>query len=100
MYPMTMRLGYAAALARAAARAAEASISPGERQEHLAGLGELTASRRAVQQARAHLPFQPVDLPTQGRLGQVQGVRGAPEVPMPGEDDEAPHQPQVEIRGG
>jgi hypothetical protein len=43
--------------------------------------------------------FQPVDPPAQGRLGQVQGVRGAPEVLVLGEDGEAPHQPQIKIRG-
>jgi hypothetical protein len=43
------------------------------------------------------LLFEAADLPAQGRLGDVEGLGGAAEVPMLGDDGEVPHQPQVEV---
>ena len=47
---------------------------------------------------REELLFEVADLPAQGRLGGVQGFGGAAEIPVLGDDDETPHQPQVEVR--
>ncbi|MGW7604735.1 MULTISPECIES: hypothetical protein [Streptomyces] len=43
--------------------------------------------------------FQTVDLPTQRRLGDVQGFGGAAAMPVFGDDREAVHQPQIEVHG-
>ncbi len=68
-----------------------------ERQEHLSGLGEPGALRGAVEQPGPHLLFEAADLPAQRGLGEVQ-VRGGPaEVPVPGDDGERAHQPQIEV---
>ena len=72
----------------------------GRRQEDLPGLGELAALRGPVQQARAELLLQALDLPAQRRLGEVQRGGGAAEVPVFGDDGEVAHQPQVEIGRG
>jgi hypothetical protein len=59
----------------------------------------VVAVRRAVQQPGAQLLFEATDLPAQGRLGGVQGLGRAAEVPVLRHDGEAPRQPQVETGG-
>jgi hypothetical protein len=46
------------------------------------------------------LLFQAVHLPAQRRLGDVQGLGGAAEMLVFGDDRETVHQPQVEVNGG
>jgi hypothetical protein len=62
------------------------------RQEDLPGRGEVTALRRAVEQAHTQLHFQTLDLPAQRRLRQLQGGGRPTEVFVLGEDREVPHQ--------
>ena len=63
----------------------------GAGQEECPGIGELAALRGAVDQAGTHLLFEVADLPAQGRLGDVQGLGGAAEVPVLGDHREVPH---------
>jgi hypothetical protein len=65
------------------------------RQEHLAGFGESDTLRAAVEQPGTKILLQMPDLPAEGRLGDMQGGRGAAEVPVVGDHGELPHQPQV-----
>jgi hypothetical protein len=71
----------------------------GPRQENPARVGEPAALRGAVEQPRAQLVLQPLDLPAQRRLREVQRGRGPAEVQLLGHDREVPHQAQVEVRG-
>jgi hypothetical protein len=56
--------------------------------------------RRTVQQASTQLLLEPADLAAEGGLRDAEVIRGATEMPMIGDRDEVPHQPQVEVRRG
>jgi hypothetical protein len=70
----------------------------GAGQEEFTGVGELAAPRGCGRSGGAHLLFEVADLPAQGRLGDVEGLGGAAEVPVLGDHCEVPHQAQVEVR--
>ena len=72
----------------------------GPRQEDLPGLGQPGALRSAVEQARAELLLEAANLTAQGRLGDVECLGGAAEMPVLGDGRELPHQPQIEVRYG
>src|SRR5260370_22215020 len=72
--------------------------------EYMARLGEQLGARRCKpgktmalsrKQADAHLLFEPGDLFGERRLGDLQPMRGAPEIQLLGHADEIPDMPQV-----
>jgi hypothetical protein len=60
-----------------------------------AGLGQLDAGARAVEQRHAELALEPGDLLAQGRLGDVQALGGTTEVQLVGEHDERAQEPRI-----
>ncbi len=52
----------------------------GEREQHLAKLGQLERSARTVEKLVAELPLQSPDLSTYPRLSDMQSLRGAGEI--------------------
>ena len=55
----------------------------GSRGDHQPGVGRGHAAARALEQRRAQLLLEPLDLVRQRRLGEMELLRGAREVPMP-----------------
>ena len=69
-------------------------------EQRLAGLGELDAARRAVEQRHADLLLEPGDRGAQRLLGDVHAARGAREVQLLGDGDEVAQVPQLDIHSG
>jgi len=69
----------------------------GRLQQRLAGLGELDAARRALQQRHAELLLEPGDRGAQRLLGDVHAARGAREVQLLGDGDEVAQVAQLHI---
>ena len=90
---MVMRLGWAAAAGLRCGLRRRAQQRLRARQEHVAGLGQPGALRRAVQQAHAQLLLQAPDLPAQRRLRDAQSGGCATEMSVLGHHDEVPDQP-------
>ena len=86
---------------RAARRASSTAASTAARisrralEQHLAGGRELDAARRPVEQRLAELGLEAPDLLRQRRLGDVQPLGGAAEVPLLGHGDEVAQVPEL-----
>ena len=66
-------------------------------EQGLAGLGELDAPCRAVEQRHAELPLESRDRGAQRLLGDVHAAGGAREVQLLGDGDEVAQVPQLHI---
>lgn len=64
---------------------------PTLRQQRPTSRRELDPAAGSFQQRHAELLLQPSDLMAQRRLGDMQALRGAPEVKLLGDDDEVLH---------
>jgi hypothetical protein len=67
--------------------------APALAEQRASGVGELDATTGPGEQSDPKLLFQPADLVTQGRLGDVQPLGGAPEMELLGDGHEVLHQP-------